>query len=205
MIAGMGNRERAFIGLGANVGAPREALTRAVGALGQVPGASVEGISRLYRTRPVGPVEQGDFLNAVAVLRVSADRPPADAAMTLLRALKGIERDLGRVERQRWGPREVDLDLLLFGGHRIHVPRVPDARSDDPARGAAQWLEVPHPLAAERLFVLAPLSELAGGLEPPSWGVSVEEARVRAEGAEGPDAVVPIAEWDTVEGHWVDL
>ena len=98
--------------------------------------------------------------------------------MGLLIALKGIERAMGRQERERWGPRELDLDLLLFGTHRLSVERDAAARSDDSARGGAQWLEVPHPAAAGRLFVLAPLAELAPDVVPPGWGESVAEARI---------------------------
>jgi 2-amino-4-hydroxy-6-hydroxymethyldihydropteridine diphosphokinase len=204
MMVGMGLDELAYIGLGANVGAPRASLTHAVAALGVLPGAALAGVSRLYRTRPVGPVAQADFLNAAVGLRVPAGSTPADGAMALLVALKGIERALGRVERERWGPREVDLDLLIFGDHRIHVERDSTARSDDPARPGVQWLDVPHPAASERLFVLAPLADLAPQLTPPGWRSTVQEAGTRALKAEGPDAVTPIARWDRDAAAWVD-
>ncbi len=125
-----------------------------------LPGCALAGVSRLYRTRPVGPVAQGDFLNAVVALRAPAGATPGDGAMALLVALKGLERAMGRVRRERWGPREIDLDLLLFGDAEIHVEREASARSADPARGAVQWLDVPHASAAERSFVLAPLADL---------------------------------------------
>ncbi len=195
----------AWIGLGANVGEPRSSLERAVSALSVLPGAALAGVSRLYRTRPLGPVAQGDFLNAVVGLRVPAGATPGDGAMALLVALKGLERAMGRVERERWGPREIDLDLLLFGDQRVHVERVAAARSDDPAKGAVQWLEVPHPSAAERSFVLAPLADLAPELEPPGWGLTVEAARARAEATEGSDAVEAIAEWDYRANRWREL
>ena len=195
----------AYIGLGANVGEPRVSLERAVSALSALPGAALAGVSRLYRTRPVGPVAQADFLNAVVSLRVPAGAMPEDGAMALLLALKGLERAMGRAQRERWGPREIDLDLLLFGAARVHVERPLEARSDDPGKGAGQWLEVPHASAAERSFVLAPLADLAPGLHPPGWDLSVTEALARALAVEGSAAVEPIGQWDPQTGHWRDL
>ena len=195
----------AYIGLGANVGAARASLARAVSALSSLPGSALAGVSRLYRTRPVGPVEQADFHNAVVALRAPAGSTPQDGAMSLLLMLKGLERAMGRVERDRWGPREIDLDLLLFGEAAFRVERPRAGRSDDPARGEAQWLEVPHPSAPDRLFVLAPLADLAPDLRPPGWELSVAEARVRAQAAEGPDAVTVVGAWDYARGRWRDL
>jgi len=203
-MGGVEQFELAYIGIGANVGAPRESLERAVSALGVLPGAYLAGVSRLYRTRPVGPVAQGDFLNAVVGLHASAGPDSAQGAMTLLIALKGLERAMGRVERQRWGPREIDLDLLLFGAHALHVERHDSARSSDAARTGAQWLEVPHPSASERLFVLAPLADLAPDLEPPGWDMSVTQACDRARVAEGPEAVEAIGAWDYTTNRWTD-
>jgi len=203
--AAMEHHVPAWIGLGANVGEPRSSLARAVAALSALPDVALSGVSRLYRTRPVGPVAQGDFLNAVVGLRVPVGATPRDGAMALLVALKRLERAMGRVARERWGPREIDLDLLLFGDHAVRVERVPAARSDDPDRDRVQWLEVPHPAAATRLFVLAPLADLAPDLEPPGWGLSVAAARDRALAAEGPDAVRAVAEWDRGASRWRDL
>jgi 2-amino-4-hydroxy-6-hydroxymethyldihydropteridine diphosphokinase len=205
IMVGMEQFELAYIGLGANVGAPRESLECAVSTLGVLPGASLAGVSRLYRTRPVGPVAQGDFLNAAVGLKVPAGTDPEHGAMALLIALKGLERAMGRVERERWGPREIDLDLLLFGAHALRVERDVEARSDDPARRGAQWLEVPHASASERLFVLAPLADLAPDTSPPGWGMSVAEARDRALAGEGPDAVEAVSSWDFFRGRWKDL
>ena len=195
----------AYIGLGANVGEPRVPLERAVAALSALPGAGLAGVSRLYRSRPVGPVAQADFLNAAVALRAPAGATPEDGAMALLIALKGLERAMGRAQRERWGPREIDLDLLLFGDASVRLERPPAARSDDPGKGAVQWLEVPHASAAERSFVLAPLTDLAPELRPPGWDLSVTEALTRAAAAEGPDAVEPIGEWDDETGRWRDL
>jgi 2-amino-4-hydroxy-6-hydroxymethyldihydropteridine diphosphokinase len=139
--------------------------------------------------------DQPDFHNAVVALDVPAGPDPQTAALALLIALKQIERAFGRQKRKRWGPRELDLDLLLFGRHRIRVERPDAAKSADPRKHDAQWLEVPHPLAHERLFVLAPLADLAPRLKPPGWSVSVQSARRGRAAAEGPYAVVPAARW----------
>lgn len=203
-MAAMVKREPAYIGLGANMASPRWALAQAVAALEALPGVALGDVSALYRTPPVGPVAQEDFYNAVVSLHVPAAGRPEEGAMALLTALKGIERAMGRVPRQRWGPREVDLDLLLLGPHQIRVEREAMARSADPERDGVQWLEVPHPSASGRLFVLAPLADLAPDLEPPGWDMSVAGARDRALAAEGADAAIRIAEWDHAERRWVD-
>lgn len=194
--------ELAYIGLGANVGAARDALGRAVEALAALPGASLSGVSRLYRTRPVGPVRQADFHNAVVGLRVPAGQAAEQTALALLVALKGIEQAMGRRQRERWGPREMDLDLLLFGAHRLHVERDPAAASEERAGTGIPWLEVPHAAASERLFVLAPLADLAPQLEPPGWGMSVATARDRAREREGGEAVRAIAAWHPQRHAW---
>ncbi|HLB44027.1 MAG TPA: 2-amino-4-hydroxy-6-hydroxymethyldihydropteridine diphosphokinase [Candidatus Limnocylindrales bacterium] len=174
----MANRVRAYIGLGANVGDARANLRNALRALAALPGVRLHGTSRLYRTKPFGVTDQPDFLNAVVALDVPGGPDPEIGAIALLAVLKDLEQAIGRKTRQRWGPREIDLDLLVFGRHRISVER-PDGR----------WLEVPHPQARQRLFVLAPLSDLAPGLRPPGWGESVESARRRAAAAGPEDAV----------------
>ena len=138
----------------------------------------MRGVSRLYRTRPVGVTDQPDFLNAVVAMDVPVGPDPETGALALLAALKGLEAAFGRQKRARWGPRELDLDLLIFGRHRINAER-PDGRS----------LQVPHPSARERLFVLAPLADLAPGLRPPGWPQTVESARRRQLELEGPGAV----------------
>lgn len=201
----VGALELAFIGLGANLGSGRTTLEQAVAALQALPGVRPGGVSRLYRTKPVGPVVQADFWNAALSLWVPSEPDPEPAAMSLLAALKGLERAFGRQPRERWGPRELDLDLILFGAHRLHVKRLPVACSDDARRAGVQWLEVPHPLAAERLFVLAPLGDLAPDLVPPGWEVSVAEARARVARREGPEAVRVVAEWDAAGQRWRDL
>jgi 2-amino-4-hydroxy-6-hydroxymethyldihydropteridine diphosphokinase len=135
------------------------------------------------------------FRNAAVALDVPGGSDPATGASALLVALKDIERGFGRQPRERWGPREVDLDLLLFGDARISVERPETGRSDDPAK-AGLPLVVPHAEARNRLFVLAPLSDIAPDLVPPGWDESVAEAARRRLADEGPDAVRAVADWD---------
>jgi 2-amino-4-hydroxy-6-hydroxymethyldihydropteridine diphosphokinase len=198
-------RVRAYIGLGANVGDAEATLTEAVRALAALPGARLRAVSRLYATDPVGVVDQAEFRNAVVALDVPAGRAPEPGALALLVALKDVERDFGRRMRRRWGPRELDLDLLVFGRARLAIERPPMARSPDadadPAK-AAKLLEVPHPAAATRLFVLAPLADLSSGLVPPGWGCTVATARRRQTTIEGPDAVRAIGDWDPIARRW---
>jgi 2-amino-4-hydroxy-6-hydroxymethyldihydropteridine diphosphokinase len=136
----------ALIALGSNLGDRRAYLNRALDALRSQPGVVVERLSSLYETAPVGgPVDQGNYLNAAAVLHT--DRTPDD----LLRLLLDIESSLGRVRAEREGPRTIDLDLLLYD----------DVIRSDP------HLTLPHPRMHDRLFVLQPLAEIAPGVTHP--------------------------------------
>lgn len=195
-------RARAYVGLGANVGDAPATLAAAVRALAAVPGARLRGVSRLYVTRPVGDLDQPDFHNAVVALDVPGGSKPETGAVALLLALKQLEAAFGRRQRRHWGPRELDLDLLVFGRQRIHIQRPPAGRSRDPERGERQWLVVPHPEAPSRLFVLAPLADLAPGLVPPGWGARVATLRDRRRAVEGATAVRPVADWDAMRGGW---
>jgi 2-amino-4-hydroxy-6-hydroxymethyldihydropteridine diphosphokinase len=125
---------RAYVGVGANLG-DREGTIRA--ALQALPG--LVAVSSLRETDPVGVVDQPRFLNGVAAVETEL------SARGLLDALLALERDLGRERRERWGPRTIDLDLLLYGEETIDEP----------------GLTVPHPRLHERRFALEPLSELA--------------------------------------------
>jgi 2-amino-4-hydroxy-6-hydroxymethyldihydropteridine diphosphokinase len=197
---------RAYIGLGANLGDAEATLRAAVGALAALPGARLEGVSSLYRTKPVGVEDQPDFLNAAVALDVPTSPDPEASATGLLVRLKGLERDAGRRRRRRWGPRELDLDLLLFGERRISIERPPAARSvdaDDAPANAARLLEVPHPSMQDRLFVLAPLADLAAGLVPPGWAETVDQARQRRFAAEGADAARLVGAWSDAARAWV--
>jgi 2-amino-4-hydroxy-6-hydroxymethyldihydropteridine diphosphokinase len=188
---------RTYVGLGANLGDAAATLAAGIRALAALPGVRLVGVSRLYATEPVGLVDQPEFRNAVVALDVPGGPDSESAAVALLIALKRLERAFGRQERERWGPRELDLDLLVFGRHAISVPRPPEVRSDDPSKPTD--LVVPHRLAGERLFVLAPLADLAPGLVPPGWRETVRTARGRREREEGRDAVRPVATW-TADG-----
>ncbi len=198
-------RVRAYVGLGSNLGDAAATLAAGIRVLAALPGVRLVAVSRLYATAPVGVVDQPEFRNAVVALDVPAGPGPATGALALLVALKGLERAFGRGAGERWGPRELDLDILVLGRHAIRVERPAAARSDEPARADAGWLIVPHAAAKERLFVLAPLADLAPGLRPPGWGETVATACARAEGSEGPQAVRAIAHWDARDGAWTAL
>ncbi len=143
-------RVRAYLGLGANLGDAPQTLARAVRGAGCPAGSRLVGVSRLYATRPVGVLDQPDFHNAVVGLDVllagRCGGPRADAADRA----QGARAAFGRQQRARWGPRELDLDLLVFGRHRFRRERSEQGRSLDPARTGVQWLDVPHPAVAER-------------------------------------------------------
>ena len=198
-------RVRAYIGLGANVGEAEATLAEAIVALAALPRVRLREVSRLYATEPVGTTEQPEFRNAVAALDVPAGVDAATGALALLAELKRLERAFGRKERGHWGPRELDLDLLVFGRARLAIERTAETRSleahTDSAK-ASRLLAVPHPEAPLRLFVLAPLADVASGLVPPGWGRSVESTRRRQLVREGSSAVRPIASWDPSAWRW---
>ncbi|MGX2039123.1 2-amino-4-hydroxy-6-hydroxymethyldihydropteridine diphosphokinase [Methylocaldum sp. MU1018] len=139
----------AYIGLGANLGDAIEAIRSARSAIGRVAGIRESAFSSLYRSAPMGPADQPDYVNAV--MSVETTLKPLD----LLRELQAIETAHGRVRKgERWGPRTLDLDLLLFGRERM----------------ASEVLTVPHPGIADREFVLYPLQEIAPDLDVPGKG-----------------------------------
>ncbi|HET9438228.1 MAG TPA: 2-amino-4-hydroxy-6-hydroxymethyldihydropteridine diphosphokinase [Gaiellaceae bacterium] len=144
---------RAYVGLGANVGPREVTLLRAVDLLAEAEGVRMVGVSQLRETEPVGVVDQPPFLNGVVAVDTSLS--PHD----LLALLLAVERELGRVRGERWGPRTIDLDLLVYGDEVVDEP----------------GLRVPHPRLSERRFALEPLAELAPGLEVPGLG-RVEDA-----------------------------
>jgi len=198
-------RVRTYLGLGANLGDPAATLAWAVGAAEALPQSRLRAVSRLYATAPWGVTDQPVFRNAVIVLDVAAGDTPDAGALALLGRLKGLERDAGRRVGERWGPRELDVDLLVFGRHRILVHRSPEARSldadTDPTR-ATRRLEVPHRDLGERLFVLAPLADVAPGLVPPGWRETVATRRRRIATAEPDDAVRVVGTWDAGDAAW---
>ena len=141
---------RAFVGLGANVGDPPRAIREALSQLTREDGIRVAKVSGLRETDPVGYEDQPRFLNGAAELETSL------SARELLERLLAIERRLGRVrgDGPRFGPRTIDLDLLLYGEETIDEP----------------GLQIPHPRLHERRFALQPLAELDSGLEIPERG-----------------------------------
>ncbi len=199
-------RVRAYLGLGANQGDATATLEQAVADLEALPGVAIRAVSPLYVTAPWGVTDQPEFRNAVVAIEAPGGSDPAAAALALLTALKGLERVAGRATGgERWGPRPLDVDILVFGRHRILVDRPAAGRSIDadldPAK-AARMLEVPHRDAADRLFVLAPLADLAPGLVPPGWTQTVESRRDAVAADEPPGAVRQVARWDDVSGRW---
>jgi 2-amino-4-hydroxy-6-hydroxymethyldihydropteridine diphosphokinase len=140
----------AYVALGSNLAQPVTQVTTALDELARLPASTLGARSSIYRTPPLGPPGQPDYINAVACLSTAL------APERLLDELQALEQAHGRVrEGQRWGPRSLDLDLLLYGGETIDTPR----------------LQVPHPHMAERAFVLVPLAEIASGeLTIPGYG-----------------------------------
>ncbi len=144
----MSSWQPAYIGVGSNMGDPATEVRLAIQSLGGLDRTRLVAASRLYRTKPFGPVAQGDFINAVAGVLTQLN--PHE----LLAALRALEVARGRKRAERWGPRILDLDLLVYGGQRSDTPD----------------LTVPHPGIAERGFVLAPLADVAPDLDVPGAG-----------------------------------
>lgn len=150
----MTTRTVALVGLGSNLGDPVAVVRHALQALDSIPRTRLVRASRLYRTPAWGRVDQPDFVNAVAMLETTL------GARELLDAMLGIEQDAGRERHpeERWGPRTLDLDLLLHG----------DAVIDEPG------LHVPHPHLHERVFALLPLVDIAPDAVIPGIGPARE-------------------------------
>lgn len=142
----------AYVGLGSNLEQPEGQLRRALDELSRLPGTRLSAHSGLYRNPPMGPVPQPDYVNAVAALETIL------APLELLDRLQAVEQAHGRVRIERWGPRTLDLDLLLYAERIIDEPR----------------LQVPHPGLHERPFVLYPLAEIAPQLTIPGRGALAE-------------------------------
>ncbi len=129
-----------FIGLGANLGNREKCICDALLALEAHPDISLENYSSFYETEPVGKTDQPDFINAVAEIKTRL------SPLELLKICLGIEAKLGRVRAERWGPRVIDIDLLLY--NQLET-------------GATDLIELPHPRMSQRRFVLTPLVEIA--------------------------------------------
>jgi 2-amino-4-hydroxy-6-hydroxymethyldihydropteridine diphosphokinase len=147
----------ACIGLGANLGLPEATLRAAADALAALPDSRLLAVSRFYRTPAWGRLDQPDFVNAAALLQTRL------SPQALLQALLRIEHEAGRQRdpAERWGPRVLDLDLLLYGGQVIDQP----------------GLRVPHPHLHERAFALVPLAEIAPAEPFPGHGTVADALR----------------------------
>lgn len=141
------------IALGGNIGDAQRRLNAAFDALELLPASWLSARSSLYRTPPWGITEQREFVNAVALVQTALD------PHSLLLCIKNIEKRAGRQRRERWGPRELDLDIIGYGDRTVH---------DDA-------LQIPHPRCAERPFVMIPLAEIASSLCLPGLAKSAGE------------------------------
>lgn len=141
---------RAFVGLGGNIGDVETTLTEAMWSIDSLPQTSIRAQSKLYRSPPWGRTDQADFINAVVELQTRL------APRVLLNYLLEVEMRFGRdrSEGEKWGPRELDLDLLTYGEEVIDEP----------------GMHLPHPHLHERAFVLVPLAEIAADLQIPGLG-----------------------------------
>ncbi len=148
-----------YLSLGSNQGHSRRLLEEAVRALGDLPHTRVIARSSLYRTAPVGYVDQAEFLNQVIAVRTTLE--PHD----LLDVTQNLERAAGRERGARWAPRTLDIDLLWYDGVRLDDDR----------------LQLPHPRLADRRFVLEPLAELAPGLVLAGGGTVAEALKKTAD------------------------
>lgn len=159
-----------YLSLGTNIGEREQNLELAVRLLQEMPNVNVQAISSIYETAPVGYVDQPSFLNIALYIETS------HSALDMLSICQSVESELGRVREIRWGPRIIDLDILLFNNENIEVEN----------------LTVPHPRMFERAFVLVPLLEIAKSLETPQLQMaksSLESMDLLAEG---------ITKWKTV-------
>jgi 2-amino-4-hydroxy-6-hydroxymethyldihydropteridine diphosphokinase len=142
-----------YIGLGSNLGgdfaSPKQNITSAINALAKIKSIQIIRISSFYESKPIGPQDQSDYINAVIKLKTNLD------STKLLNSLQTIENHHGRIRSQYWGPRTLDLDILLFGDQIIHNDR----------------LTIPHTEICNRSFVLVPLSEIEPDCVIPEKGI----------------------------------
>ncbi|MFB3119456.1 MAG: 2-amino-4-hydroxy-6-hydroxymethyldihydropteridine diphosphokinase [Stenotrophomonas maltophilia] len=167
----------AYLGLGANLGEREVQLARAAHLLAESPAVQILRSSSIYQTAPWGHLEQPDFLNSVLEIKTTLQPVP------LLELTQSIERLIGRQPGIRFGPRLIDIDILLYGEQSVRLEE-PD-------------LQIPHPRMHLRAFVLVPLAELTPALVLPNFSAKVEELRDGVDGKEGvilwgpPPAVAP--------------
>ncbi len=146
-------RHIAYIGIGSNVGDKARQCEQGISEIQKLDRHRLLARSSLYKTQPIGYIEQDWFINLVIKIETEMDAP------ALLSSLKEIESRLGRVETLRWGPRTIDLDILFFNDHQIQTDE----------------LTVPHPLIQDRQFVLVPLAEIDPNLTHPVLKKTVKE------------------------------
>lgn len=149
----------AYLGIGSNLGDPVENCREALRRISTLTGSELLRRSSLYRTEPVGSDAQGWFVNGAVEIRTSL------TALQLLKALQWVERSMGRERVERWGPRVIDIDILLFGQEIVNT----------------EALVVPHPEMHRRRFVLEPMNELAAYVIHPLYGVSMKGLLERLE------------------------
>ena len=150
-----GNSSRVFIGLGSNLGDPCDNIHKAVDRLSRNDSLEITKLSPLYATPPMGPQNQSDFVNAVAEIKTAMD--PQDLLITC----KSIEAEMGRVANERWGPRLIDIDILLYDDQIVETEN----------------LQIPHKGISQRSFVLIPLADLDQDLDIPGLGGLAELIR----------------------------
>jgi 2-amino-4-hydroxy-6-hydroxymethyldihydropteridine diphosphokinase len=143
----------AYIALGSNLGCKRDNIAQAIQLMAALPGVKINKISSLYETEPWGKTDQEKFINQVIEIETSLQ------PMDLLQELQKIEIKMGRQRKEKWGPRLIDLDILLYGNEVMNDPH----------------LTIPHPRMRERLFVLVPLAEIGADIQFPEDGAAVEE------------------------------
>ena len=152
-----------YIGLGSNMGFKRRNIETAIDNIENIPGVDLVKKSSLYETDPWGKTDQDKFLNQVIMIETAL------GADELLDYLLEIEIKMGRQRLEKWGPRVIDLDILLYGNQVIQTDR----------------LRVPHPHMRERLFVLIPLQEIGSDLRFPEDGITIEEVLSRVLARDG--------------------
>ena len=143
----------AYIGFGSNIGDRLKHIQNAIHVLSKTEGISLQKISSVYKTDPVGYETQGEFLNGVAAIQTNL------SPLSLLHTLKDIETAIGRQHRIRWGPREIDLDILIYGDLCLQT----------------EQLVVPHPEMHLRRFVLVPLAEITPNLVHPVFQETIQK------------------------------
>lgn len=168
--APMADRVTAYLGLGGNVGDVAASMQAALDRLNAAPSCKVVAVSRVFRTPPWGPVEQDWFLNACAEIATDLSAPE------LLALVLRTERDLGRVRDKRWGPRTLDIDILLYGDGTVELDN----------------LTIPHPRMAERAFVMVPLADIAGDVILAGRPIRAYAEAFADEGLQVSDAVLSV-------------